>query len=226
MSEHWLSDLSLVGVESKRIKSLVGFRQGHRMPDEKSAYTDAFIGRIAEPELQDDLETLFGAVRDAYGLKRREMTKDGPASGQGMLVTPAFDYVASISVSEQDATQYVFERRITNVRDLTAIVDGPFDQVFGAVLSSVEVVALKPIDVEAVIDAIEDADPDELLLDYNADATECRVQPLGTNTRIVLTADGLTVHDVGRAPSMLLQTAVQFRSQFVDDGADFVGRLT
>lgn len=220
MSEAWLPELSLIGTERKRIKSLVGFRQGHRLPEEKSTYTDAFIGRIAEPELQDDLETRFGVLRSEFQFKRREVTKDGPAAGQGALVTPFFEYVVTIAVDAEDVSQYMFERRVTNVSDLGALADGAFDRVFATLLNTVEIPAVVPIDVEAVIDAIEDADPDDLVLDYNADASECRVQPRDTGTQIVITADGLSVHDVAALPSGLLLTAREFRRRFVDPFAD------
>lgn len=215
MSPSDLLDISLIGMERKRIKSLTGFRRGHRVPDEKSGYTDAFIGRIAEANLQADLETCFADLRKHFSLKRRDISKDGPAAGQGTLITPAFEYTISTGIDAADPSHCHFVRRVANLKDVDAITSDAFDLCFRSRLDAVEISAVQPIDVEAVIDAIEDADPDELILDYNADATECRVQPRDSATRITVTADALVVRDNAIAPSSLFRTAIAFRSQFL-----------
>lgn len=223
MSDAWISDLSLVGIQRLKVRSLAGFRKGHRVPDEKSAYTDGFVGRIAEADLQDDLEARFQSLKQQFGWKRTQIVKDGPTAGAGQLATPAFDYLVRVEIDPADTSQFLFERRVCHVKDLAATGCGEFDFVFAGVFDSAEIVARDPIDVEAVIDAIEDADPPELILDYNADATECRVQPRGTLTRIVVTAESLLVQDGSLSASTLLQAAASFRARFVDEFGPWSG---
>ena len=74
MKNRWeaglLSTIILVRQQSGRIRDLKGFRKGHQVPTEVSDHTQAFISRIAELDLREDLDERFDEFRRLLKFRR------------------------------------------------------------------------------------------------------------------------------------------------------------
>ncbi|HUR56437.1 MAG TPA: hypothetical protein VM029_01920, partial [Opitutaceae bacterium] len=65
-----IASIAFVGRASGQVKTLAGFKKGHHsVPDAANAVTNAFLGKICEPELSDEAERLFQAIRTGLEYK-------------------------------------------------------------------------------------------------------------------------------------------------------------
>jgi len=150
--------LSFTEQRTEPIKQLPGFQKGFRLPTSASPSDQKFIAKIVEPILDDDLQETFSALRKAFGLKRKEISVDGPFEGGGFVSTPFFEYEVKVSIDEEMPSRVIFARSITNIVDISKVVEGPFDDVFGKRFSTLIVEVESEIDLETIVDTIEEED--------------------------------------------------------------------
>jgi len=78
-------DVYFEGSREGSVKNLSGFnKKAHRVPSGHSAATNQFVKKTAWSEIKDDLSEVYQRVKDVFGLRRSEITKDdseGDASG-------------------------------------------------------------------------------------------------------------------------------------------------
>ena len=99
-----------------RVKDLAGFQKTHHVPDRVRPATVRFAAAAARDDLQADLESVYAAVREHLGYRRKDVTLTPPTEGAGALRTPEFDYLVSVSLAEDDPTAAVFRREVTHLR--------------------------------------------------------------------------------------------------------------
>ena len=210
-------NLSFTEQRTEQIKQLPGFQKGYRVPTSDNPSDQKFIAKIAEPILDDDLQETFSALRKAFGLKRKEISVDGPFEGGGIVSTPFFDYEVSVQIDAETPSRVIFSRSITGIRDFAKLVDDPFDDVFGKRFSTLIVEVENELDLETIVDTIEDEDPDGISVDYDKDLTWCEIQVLGSTATIVAEAYSIRVESVRETtPKQLLDLFTDIQQQFME----------
>ena len=210
------TQLSFIEQRIEQIKQLPGFQKGYRVPTAASPSDQKFIAKIADPILDDDLQEVFSALRKAFGLKRKEISVDGPFEGGGIVTTPFFDYDVRVSIDVETPSRVIFARSITNIRDFSKLLDDPFDTVFGKRFSTLIVEFENELDLETVVDTIEEEDPEGISVDYDKDLTWCEIQVLGSTATIVAEAHAIRVESVRETtPKQLLDLFTDIQQQFM-----------
>ena len=162
------------------------------------------------------MQEVFSALRKAFGLKRKEISVDGPFEGGGIVATPFFDYEVRVSIDAETPSRVIFARSITNIRDFSKLLDDPFDNVFGKRFSTLIVEFENELDLETVVDTIEDEDPEGISVDYDKDLTWCEIQVLGSTATIVAEAHAIRVESVRETtPKQLLDLFTDIQQQFM-----------
>ena len=210
-------NLSFTEQRTEQIKQLPGFQKGYRVPTSDNPSDQKFIAKIAEPILDDDLQETFSALRKAFGLKRKEISVDGPFEGGGIVSTPFFDYEVRVQIDAETPSRVIFSRSITGIRDFAKLVDNPFDDVFGKRFSTLIVEVENELDLETIVDTIEDEAPDGISVDYDKDLTWCEIQVLGSTATIVAEAYSIRVESVRETtPKQLLDLFTDIQQQFME----------
>ena len=178
-------------VESRSpVKELPGFRPNHHEPKEVTSQTRHYISSIGEAGVAADLEAMARKLREAFGLKRKELTVIGPDRGSGSLVCPQLTYTVSVVQADDDPAVAV-TRREAEPTDLGALADPGLAFAFAPGFTGLERRFAEPADVAAVIDAVEEADPPEVnSVDYPLDAStlELRLAGFGGTVRVTTEA--------------------------------------
>ena len=106
------SEAYLQGVETGPIRSLPGFKRGfHHVPTDHNDSAVRWVGNLLEDQLQQELDDLFSAAKDALGFKRREGDVN-LSGGEGGVDTPAFRYSVLCDQDPDDPTEWRIRRRL------------------------------------------------------------------------------------------------------------------
>lgn len=201
---------------SEQIKQLPGFQKHHRVPTSNSASDEKFIATLTEPVLDNDLQDVFSALRKAYGLKRKEISVDGPFEGTGLIETPFFHYEINARIDPESPSRVLFTRSISNITEPARLVAAPFEQVFEKRFSLLELATSEPLDLEAIVDSIEDAESDAVSIDYDKDLTWCEIQVLASASTVVVDANSIRVESARETtPQQLLESLLDIQQQFI-----------
>lgn len=188
--------------ETGMIRRLSGFKKSHHVPEDVNGAAASFVGRIAETEIKSDLERMFEKIRDAFGYKRLDMEVHGPNDGTGSIDTPAFAYAVSVTQNPDAAREYVLRREVAEIKDPSVVVSEPFNELFDGMFDTLEFEFRKPLDLKAVIDALERKGVE---VDYDSGSTCCRVSLPKFPVEIVVGANSLQlVHGSPQSPRELV----------------------
>lgn len=196
--------------ESGAIRSLSGFKKGvHYVPKDVSNFGAGFVADIAEAEITADLEEMFTSIKDAFGLKRRDLERNGPSDGGGSIDTPAFTYAVFITQHPGDPAEYVLRREITDIKDPNVVGSPEFNEVFDGMFDTLEFEFAKKIELEKVIDALEDAGAK---VKADSGATYCRLSIPKFPADIVIDQRSIRlIYDQPRTPLELVSGFKAFR---------------
>lgn len=209
--------VALVGERIDRVRDLAGFRISHRIPDAVNDFTEAFVAGIAAAQIDADLETVYGKLRDQFRFKRADVTVSPPADGRGSIATPYFDYAVIVSLNSSDPSQVIWRRQISEIREPGRVLSDPFAAVFGSMFNTVEIAPPQPIDLGALIDRVENLESGQITLAYDKDATWCRVCVSGIDGEMEITARTLSlVQRNPRSPGHLLQSFLDFQTALIE----------
>ena len=140
------------------MKTLPQFnKKFHTVPDAATPATAAFLAKLYAPELAADTETFFQKAREALRYKRAEISLS--ASGAVALLQ-AKDFVLEWDCALDPAApdEWVRTHALHSVAS-RALLDTPeFDGLFDGMFSKLEFVLATPVQIEAVIDAVEAAE--------------------------------------------------------------------
>ncbi|MFH5806645.1 hypothetical protein [Alienimonas sp. DA493] len=175
------------------VKELPGFRPNHSVPKEVTSQTRLYVAGIGEAGVAADLERVAKLLREAFGLKRKELKSLGPDRGGGSLVCPQLTYTVTVSQADDDPA-LARTRREVEPSEPDVLTDPGLAFAFAPGFTALERRFDEPADVEAFIDAVEDADPPEVKgLDYPLDASECELRLAGFGGRVKITADAAAI---------------------------------
>ena len=206
----------LVCEQTTPIKQLEGFQKHHRVPTAASAGDQRFVCELAESQIDADMQDVFSALRKSYGLKRKEISVDGPTDGGGIVTTPFFCYQIQVQQDQESPSKINWVRSITEISEPARVFAGPFDEVFGRQFSVIEILTRQPLDLESIVDHIEDLESDDIDVDYDKDLTWCELNVLSSTTNVRLSDSCIRV--VSRAevtPRELLDSFLEIQQRFI-----------
>jgi hypothetical protein len=209
------SEIRLLCERKVGVKTLSGFRKHYRMPDKGSTVSDEFLADIAESDLNEDLDDTFAKLKSEFGLKRKELSATDPIGNFGEVTTPGFTYEVSISTIDGESGNVLWRRAISKISEAETVTCPAFETTFGKQFNILELVLQEPIDVEDVIDQVEDCDDDSVKVDYEKDASWCRIDFRGRKESIHVEADRIRFRHGGEvAPSQLIETFLSAHARF------------
>ena len=206
----------LVSEQTTPIKQLDGFQKHHRVPTASNPGDQRFVCELAEPQIDSDMQDVFSALRKSYGLKRKEISVDGPTDGGGIVTTPFFCYQIQAAQDHEEPSKIIWSRWITEITEPARVFAGPFDEVFGQQFSVLEILTRQPLDLEAIVDHIEDLESDDVDVDYDKDLTWCELNVLSSTTNVRLSDSCIRVISKAEVtPQELLEAFLDIQKRFI-----------
>lgn len=206
----------LVNERIELIKQISGFAKHHRVPTTSSASDHRFLAELTQRDVDDDLQDVFTRLRTSYGLKRKEISVDGPSDGSGVITTPFFHYEIHVCQHQDDPSQVVWRRLITEISEPARVFAGPFEEVFGKRFTVLEISTDDSLPLESIVDHIEETELDLVKVDYDKDLTWCEIQFGDTDVSALVRDDSIRVicrKEV--SPQELLESFLRIQQEFM-----------
>lgn len=211
------SEIRLLHERKIPVKELSGFRKHHRVPT-KEAASDSWLASLAQEDLNADLEETFANLRSGFGFKRKQLTATDPTENVGEVATPGFTYEVSISSIEDEPKMALWRRAISRISDADSVTSPEFEETFGCQFNILELALQQPVDVEDVIDEVEDCEDPNVSVDYEKDATWCRIRFRGRSESIHVEAERIRVQSSSDIqPSELIEVFLSAHAQFFQE---------
>ncbi len=209
------SEIRLLSERKIGLKMLSGFRKHFRMPDKGKTVSDEFLADIAQSDLNEDLDNTFANLKSEFGFKRKELNATEPIGNFGEVATPGFTYEVSVVTIEGESGNVLWRRAISKISDADSVTSPAFEKTFGKQFNILELALQEPLDVEGVIDQVEDCSDKLVKVDYEKDASWCRIDFRGRKESIYVEADRIRVNSGGEvSPSQLIDTFLSAHSRF------------
>ncbi len=211
--------VSLVAQQTGEVRRLSGFKKRlHSIPDEISNRTSSFVGDLATPEIDKDIDQKYRALREQFKFKRADMNVSDISGGSGTIITPFFNYSVSVSLNPANASEVIWHRQVSEIKDSEPIFSDEFAYVFDELFDTVEFSPPTKVDLEAFIDHIEELDDDRIDLQYDRSATWCDLVIEGIGGKVHVTAATLRmVLTKPEAPRQLLEAFFEMQNALADE---------
>ncbi len=211
-----ISDVCLLQETVQPFKQLSGFQKHHRVPHMGSSSDIQFLADIAAADLDAELQKTFANLRSGFGFKRKELTVSGPAEGGGMIVTPYFTYELNVFLLEEDPSQVAWRSAVANILQPEQIFTDSFQRAFGNRFSVLEVSTSAPLDIEAIIDHIEDAELDSVNVNYDKDISWCEIFVAKAQATVKIRDCAIRVTSLEEvSPRRLLEKFLNIQEEFL-----------
>lgn len=172
--------------QRRDFRTLAGFKKHHRIPTGNTSGDHNFLAELAGPEINQELNKVFGDLRSTYGLKRKQIEVSGPENGMGSILTPYFSYQVFVSLDPENSAEILWQRSVAEIVEPDKIFTPLFDNVFGRQFTLLETDTDLPLNLEAIIDYIEDVESNDIQVDYDKDLTWCRIEIDGSPSSVVV----------------------------------------
>ena len=212
----YVTRLSLVGRSQGAVRNLAGFKkQHHTVPDNVSAATTAFLGKLCAPELKEEGEQLYQRTKTALGYKRTQLSLEVAGPG-ALLIAQDFTLELAYALEPADPAAYVITRTLHNLRGAGLAEQPEFDQLFARMFSGIIFGLARTVRVEAVIDVIEALGGDsDLTVNYPSDCRHCVLSVESVAASVVCDGTMLEMRFPGNgSPRELLAAFAAVRSAF------------
>jgi hypothetical protein len=202
-----------------------GFAKHHAIPDAYSQRHIRFVADISKSVIEDDLETMFATLRKEFGLKRRQLSTNGPNDGCGVISTPYFDYEISVNLHPDKFENVIWQRTLSRISDPDVVLRHEFEKVFGTRFAMLELQTESELDLASIVDFLEDAELENLLLDYDREVNWCEITMGGLPAKAFLRENLIRISVIQRfvgerpdgglhrAPGCLLEGSSNCRTQ-------------
>ena len=172
------------------------------------------MGRIAEQDLVDDLDRQFAEMRRHFKFKRSQMEVQDPGDGMAAIVTPQFEYRASIQIDEDDPSQYIRKQEVSRLSTPEVLLSEQFATAYGEMFNAIEVIPPMLINLEDFIDSVEDMEKHTLNIDFDRNATWCRLSILRVPGELTVQANRISLQlSQTFPPTKLIDAFFQFREE-------------
>jgi hypothetical protein len=211
-----VAGIAFVGRGGGLVKNLEGFKKGHHtIPDASNAVTNAFLGKICEPELSAEAEKLFQEVRVALDYKRKDiaLTVTSPLA---MLGAKDFTVEIFYTLEEKDPARYTVTTTLRGLMSAELARREAFARIFAGKFTEISFGLKKGASVEAIIDAIEELGGDEdLTVTYPSDYRDCTMRVAGVDAEVKCTGATLEIiFPRAGGPAELIEAFAQVRDAF------------
>ena len=210
-------EILLIAEQRLALKDLKGISRTAAAPKKGVPLTQKYLNDLAHQHLDDNLQTTFAKLRSNFSFKRKELVADGPSDGIGVITTPAFIYEATVLPMETDNRKVTLRRSIGRITDPEAVTGVAFSKTFETAFNQLQVASESELDLEEIIDRVEDADSDDVEIDYDKDITWCKIGVAGSRTTITINSNRIVVTgpaDV--APDELIDSFFELQNTFMD----------
>jgi hypothetical protein len=211
-----IASVTFVGRGGGLVKTLGGFRKGHHtVPDLANVTTNAFLGRICEPDLAAEAERLFQAVRTALAYKRKDLTLT-ISSPTATLVARDFTVEIGYALEEPDPARYTTTMTLHGLREVRLAREPGVAGLFSGAFTQISFLLRKAARVEAIIDAIEALEGEGGLgVDYPSDYRDCVIRVDGVDAEVRCTGSSLElIFPRGGGPAELIDAFAAVRGAF------------
>jgi hypothetical protein len=205
---------SLRAESTARVKALSGYRKFHRLPDRVNASSQKFVAELAAEDVRADVDAYYAAVREHLGYKRRDVESSSDR-GSGFVRTPDFEYSVSVEMAADDPQVVVWRREVTNIRTPEVVLSPEFGRVFGGLFDTLVFEFVRPFDLEAWVDRVEDEMPAGVKVRCASDCSSCDVSVAGNASVIRLRGDRVEIQG-GKTPTSkgLVEAFLRFQDLF------------
>lgn len=204
------TQIVLRGTYTQPVRKLSGFLPHHTPPKHADAYHNEWIAKIARDDLARQLEELARDLRRAMGYKRAELTGDVDGNTAG-LVAPEFDFRLEVSLCADNPAEVVWRRELSNIRDGEQLRRGELEAVFAQAFNEMELNVMEPVDVAALIDALEENGHE---VDYPLDASSCSIELPDLGVSVHVRPDGFIIrYPSAGSPRALLEDFDRLRAE-------------
>ncbi len=213
-----ISSVRLLREQVIPIQSLNGFHKHHRIPSAWTVNDVRFLASITEAEVDNDLQQTFAKLRSTFGFKRKQISVSGPRDGSGMITTPYFNYEIVVTLDRDDASKSLWQRSISDVVDPGQTFNAAFQKSFGNMFSILEISTIELLDLEDIVDHVEEAESDNVQVDYDKDLTWCEIQVADSIASVKIRDNSIRV--VSRqevSPRQLLEAFLDVQAKFLAD---------
>lgn len=211
-----VAGISFVGRGGGLVKQLAGFKKGrHTLPDAANATTNAFLAKLCSPELSEEAERSFQAVRAALAYKRKDISL-GLASPSATLVARDFTLELSYALDERDPAHYVTATTMRELRDVTLARTEAFAGLFARRFTEISFALKKAARVEAIVDAIEALEPERgISITYPSDCHDCVIRVEGVDAQVRCSGSALDMmFKRGGGPAELIDAFAEVHAAF------------
>lgn len=183
---------------------------------ESTTRSKALKGKPAaslQPELEEDVERRFTAVRKLFGYRRRDLNV-AYAPGSGTLSSAQFEYRVALDV---EADEIAWHREVIPAEGgWTLLAESKFQEAFGDLFEAVVCEFASPLNIPEIIDRLEDADDEGLSLDYDSRCEWLEVSPKGGSGKIRVEGNRVVLlGGAGSTPLALTRLFEQLKQFFV-----------
>jgi len=201
MGESLVREIVLMGHATVAVKKLPGFEAHHSVPVRNDAYHNAWIGKIAAPDMEAELDQLAKSIRLHLGAKRKDIQGGVDGTG-GVLDAPGFTYRLTVKLDSENLKQTVWVRELTPGEEPGALLRSPeLNTLFPDSFNVLSLRFARPLDVAAVIDTWEERGLD---VDYPLDASRCELATGHDDVQIRVTQDDARIHFPGNQSPLVL----------------------
>jgi uncharacterized caspase-like protein len=171
------------------VRNLPGFGANHKAPKQIDSYHERWIKKIATELIEEELNEIAKTFKQKLKYKRKDIEAPVVDDGAGQLSTVDFDYVITVTQSQDRADKFILTRSIENFKNSDILNDPDFNEIFSDTFDELELRLNKRLNVANIIDKIEEIDNEELIsVEYEqTDTTNCRISIKGFAGQIVLT---------------------------------------
>jgi hypothetical protein len=136
----------LEGKENGQVRSLDGFdKRKHRIFPTVTERTDEFVRGLLEPQVEEEIASLYRAAKDAFNLSARDLPHES-SDAAGNLDCAYFRFTVECHQHPKDPQRYVIVRRL-ELRDDWEEHQEQINEVFGRMFDRA-VVEIEPDDLD------------------------------------------------------------------------------
>ncbi len=211
-------NVTLLARRGMRVQDLAGFQRGtHTKPTRADGAAEKFITKIAQEEIDADINHVFRSLRQQFKFKRADMNVTNQGDGAATIITPYFNYSITVQLDADDPTKVVWLRTVDAIKEPEKLFGDKFAAIFSDVFDTVSFEPAEPVDLPQLIDRLEDLEDDRLTIDYDPAVTYCSLSIDGIDGQITVTSDLWSiVHQKANTPRSLLAALFAIQEKFVD----------
>ena len=161
----------LVGETQESIKRLIGFEKHHFVPPRADDYHNAWVAKIAEDDIQQEIASVHERAKRIQGWRRKDISST-TNHGEGVLETPGWTYRLRIELHPEKRGYVQWRRILETSRPMTEQNGSEWDLIFSSDFSVLEIHPREQANVPSLIDRFEERG---MAVEYPPDGETCRV---------------------------------------------------